>query len=240
MLAIVAAVMFHLAILLFGGLIFGAHKDDQGSLQKVDLLSAAETEAEKEKPKDPTQEQEPQTEEPVDTQAEDTPDLAEVLKELDRAPTAAPALEAASLSAIEAALFGGGAGGDLGFGSALSFASGGVIGGTGKAGALESGAPAAFDMAEIDQRPRELFRSAPNYPAEMRGKKVEGTVTLIFIVDETGKVIEPKVVSSTHTAFEKPALQALRQWKFEPGVRGGKRVASRSRVSIRFTPSNGS
>ena len=33
---------------------------------------------------------------------------------------------------------------------------------------------------------------------------------------------------------ERPALEAVRQWKFEPAVRGGEKVASKMRIPIRF------
>jgi protein TonB len=148
-------------------------------------------------------------------------------------------LEAASLSAIEAALSGeGGGGGD--FAEALSFASGGRIGGMGKAGAPDENLKSAFSLSEIDQKPRPIFQAAPVFPAKLLGKKVEGVVNVLFIVDATGKVSSPRVEKSTHPAFEKPAVDAVKQWKFEPAVRGGKRVACKVRAPIRFQPSEGS
>jgi protein TonB len=58
------------------------------------------------------------------------------------------------------------------------------------------------------------------------------------VVDASGKVLDPRVTESTHADFEKPALNAIKQWKFEPAVRGGQRVACRMRVPIRFQPSS--
>jgi protein TonB len=46
--------------------------------------------------------------------------------------------------------------------------------------------------------------------------------------------VNPKVEKSTHPAFERPALEAVRQWKFDPAVRGGEKVPSKVRVPIRF------
>ena len=39
---------------------------------------------------------------------------------------------------------------------------------------------------------------------------------------------------SSHPAFEQPALQAVRRWRFEPGKRGGKPVSFKMRVPITF------
>lgn len=224
-----AAVVLHLAFLLFGGLIFGAEKDDKGTLAKVDLV--ADPQADK-----PKEEEAKEPEERLEADSEQPPDASEVIKALEAPPNNdAPALEAASLGAIEAALSGAGGGGD--FGDALSFASGGRIGGTGVAGGpQENSMDSAFSLAEIDQRPRAVFQAAPLYPASLRSKKLEGVVTLIFIVDSNGRVGNPRVEKSTHPDFNKPALDAVKQWKFEPAVKGGKRVDCKMRVPIRFQP----
>ncbi len=233
-LGIVIAVLLHAIVLLFGGLVFANEKKDEGTLQQVELLSEADAAADREKEKAEPEPTEARDE--METEDEQPPDAAEVMRNLELSAAAdAPALEAASLGAIEAALNGQGGGGD--FADALVFASGGRIGGMGKAGALDDKLDNAFSLAEIDQKPRAVFQAAPLYPAELRGKKVEGVVTLIFVVDETGKVQTPRLEKSSHPAFEKPALDAVRQWKFEPAIRAGQRVSCRMRVPIRFQPS---
>jgi len=146
----------------------------------------------------------------------------------------APALDAASLSAIEQVLNGSNGGGGADFGGGLSLASGGRIGGTGRAGADDQEFQGAFSLSEIDQRPRAIHQVAGAFPADMRAKNIDGVVTLIFIVDETGRVINPRVEKSSHPEFDAPALEAVRQWKFEPAIKGGQRVSCRMRVPIRF------
>jgi protein TonB len=49
-------------------------------------------------------------------------------------------------------------------------------------------------------------------------------------------VVNPRVEKSSHPEFEAPAVEALRQWKFEPAIKAGKRVSCRMRVPIRFQP----
>lgn len=227
-----AAVVFHALVIAFGGAPFLHDDDDRSTTQSVDLLGDLETE---EKKKEVVEEQ-PPPEERVETDDETPPDTADVLRDLETAPTDdAPALEAASLGAIEAALGGGSGGGD--FAEAIGFGSGGRIGGTGTAGAGERSLDDAFSLAELDQKPRAVFQASPSYPAQMRGKKLEGVVTLIFVVDVGGKVENPRVESSTHPAFDAPALDAVKKWKFEPGVRAGERVPSKMRVQVRFPAS---
>ncbi|MFM8643322.1 MAG: energy transducer TonB, partial [Phycisphaerales bacterium] len=150
-----------------------------------------------------------------------------------------PALDAPSLTALEAALNGGsGAAGGMDFGGgAASLQGGGRIGATGRGGGDEKDEfQGAFSMSEIDQRPRAVHQVAAGYPQSMRAARVEGIVTLIFIVDETGRVVNPRVEKSSHPEFEAPALESVRQWRFEPAVKGGQRVGCRMRVPIRFQP----
>lgn len=228
---IVCAIVLHVGFILFGGLLFISYKKDHGTLQQVELLSEEDIAAEKEKPKEP----EPETEkaEEMDTETEQAPDAAEIIRNIELSAAAnAPELEAASLSAIEAALSGQAGGGD--FAEALNFSSGGRIGGMGKAGVLDESLEKAFSLAEIDQKPRAIFQAAPVYPAGKRALEV--VVSVVFVVDQTGKVTNPSVEKSTDPAFEKPAVDAVKQWKFEPAIKAGQRVSCKMRVPIRFQP----
>jgi protein TonB len=94
---------------------------------------------------------------------------------------------------------------------------------------------AIFSLADLDQAPRPVVQPPPEYPAELRRKKLQGTVNIVFIVDRQGRVANPLVQSSTHAAFERPALQAVRRWRFEPGKRAGEPVQFKMRVPITFT-----
>lgn len=228
---VILAVLLHAAFILFGGLIFNSDKDDKGTLAKVDLLS--ESEAEKPKEEKPQEQKELQ---PEETPPEEAPDAEEIIRNMDTMPSNdAPALEAASLGAIEAALSGAGGAGD--FADALSFSTGGRIGGTGtSAGGLQEEQEDAFSLGDLDQKPRALVTVDPVYPAELRNRRLEGVVFVIFVVEPDGRVGNMRIEKSPDPAFNKPALDALKQWKFEPGVRGGKRVASKMRQPFRFKP----
>lgn len=91
-----------------------------------------------------------------------------------------------------------------------------------------------FSIAELDQKPRAIFQRSPTYPAELHKRQKEGTVQIVFIVDTQGRVVDPQVRKSSDPAFERPALEAVRQWKFEPGTRNGDKVQFKMRVPITF------
>jgi protein TonB len=55
-----------------------------------------------------------------------------------------------------------------------------------------------------------------------------------FIVTLEGRVVAPNVVSSTHTAFESLAVDAVRRWVFRPGRKNGRNVNTRVEVPVIF------
>lgn len=97
----------------------------------------------------------------------------------------------------------------------------------------ESGVDALFSVADLDQTPRVIYQPGPMLTKELR-KKAPGTVYIIFVVDQQGRVENPMVQKSSDPVFEKPALNAVKQWKFEPGKRNGKPVRFRMRVPFTF------
>lgn len=102
---------------------------------------------------------------------------------------------------------------------------------TGAAG----GADGVFSSADLERQPQVINQPLPEYPPELRRKKIKGVVHVIFQVDKQGRVLQPIVQQTTHPAFSEPALQAVKRWRFEPGMRGGKPVVSRMRVPISFS-----
>lgn len=119
----------------------------------------------------------------------------------------------------------------------VAFGSGGVLAGAVnwlQEAATQVGGADAFSAADLERHPEMLAAVPPNYPESLRRARVEGTVTLAFVVDETGRVQDPRVESSTRPEFEAPALEALRKWRFKPGYKDGQPVRAYLRQTIRF------
>jgi len=93
-----------------------------------------------------------------------------------------------------------------------------------------------FSMADLDQKPRVVYQVGPTLTKALR-RRTPAKVNIIFIVDEKGRVVEPRVKSSTDPMFDQAALAAVKRWKFEPGKRGGKAVRFRMLQPITFPES---
>jgi protein TonB len=143
----------------------------------------------------------------------------------------APALAPMSLSDLESALAPGSGGGMFGGGGGFQS---GRIGGKGGPGGTGTDMDQAFSMADLDQKPRAVYQPAPTYPASLRSRKIDGVVTVLFVVDSNGRVTNAKVEKSSDPAFDKPALDAVRKWKFDPAMKEGRKVSAKMRAPIRF------
>ena len=85
--------------------------------------------------------------------------------------------------------------------------------------------------AEADNQA--LSKVQPEYPAVARQLKIQGTVELEAEVDEAGAVAKVNIVSG-NPVLTKPAVEALKKWRFRPFTSDGKAVTTMVPVSIAF------
>jgi protein TonB len=108
----------------------------------------------------------------------------------------------------------------------------------GKIGGDESGIgrrPTEFRVGDLDSPPRARSQVAPVYPDGPKNSGTTGDVTVEFIVDENGRVLNPRVVRSTDFRFEVATLQAVSKWRFEPGKVNGRAVKFRMVAPVCFS-----
>jgi len=72
--------------------------------------------------------------------------------------------------------------------------------------------------------PVPISRVLPEYPGNARSQGVEGEVVLRAIVDRQGTVRREIVVVQSVPMLDRAAIEALRQWRFEPGRDAGNRA----------------
>ncbi|MBI1335798.1 MAG: TonB family protein [Phycisphaera sp.] len=94
-----------------------------------------------------------------------------------------------------------------------------------------------FSLSDLDQQPRVIYQPGPQLTNDLR-KKSPATVYVIFLVNAQGRVESPIVQKSSNPLFNDPALNAVKQWRFEPGKRNGQPVRFRMRVPITFPKEN--
>jgi protein TonB len=96
----------------------------------------------------------------------------------------------------------------------------------------------AFNMSEVDQRPRVIRSFPPQYPYLAKRDNITGRIVLKFVVDVDGLAKEPEVVSAdppeVMEIFQEAALKAVERYKFKPAVKNGNNVLCIVRLPIVF------
>jgi len=82
--------------------------------------------------------------------------------------------------------------------------------------------------------PTKVVDVKPEYPEDARAAKIEGVVILGIVIGEDGSVIGTTVLRSI-PALDQAAVDAVRQWMFEPTVLNGEPVEIEMAVTINFT-----
>jgi len=82
--------------------------------------------------------------------------------------------------------------------------------------------------------PKPIYRPEPQYSEEARKAKWQGSVLLSLVVDENGKPVQIKVIRPLGLGLDEKAIEAVSQWKFEPGKKDGKPVAVAAQIEVTF------
>jgi protein TonB len=92
-----------------------------------------------------------------------------------------------------------------------------------------------FTLDQVDYKPAMIYAPAPVYPYLAQRRGIEGWVRVRFLVSREGRVSREEVIQAQPQGiFETSTLQALRSWRFSPGLRTGEAVDTWVVQVIRF------
>src|SRR5215472_6213671 len=117
-----------------------------------------------------------------------------------------------------------------GAGSGLGGGFGGGVG-IGIGGGYSGG---VFRVGGGVSAPRAIYKPDPEYSPEDRQAKYQGTVVLSLIVAPDGRAHGLRVVRSLGMGLDEKAIEAVREWRFEPARKDGKPVAVAVDVEVNF------
>jgi TonB family protein len=105
----------------------------------------------------------------------------------------------------------------------------GLVGGTKQPAAPEAPLPVGGDVKQA----KLISPVAPIYPALAKNQHVSGNVLIDALIDANGRVTTMKVVSGP-TLLHQAAMDALKQWRYQPATLDGKPTAMHLTVTIQF------
>jgi len=125
-----------------------------------------------------------------------------------------------------------GAGGGIGSGYGGGVGSGTGPGvGPGHGGGYGGG---AYRVGGGVSAPKALFSPDPEYSEEARKAKYQGTVVLWLVVDASGRPQQIRVQRSLGMGLDEKAIEAVKQWKFDPARKDGQAVPVMINVEVNF------
>ncbi len=125
-----------------------------------------------------------------------------------------------------------GSGGGIGSGSGGGVGVGAGPGvGDGRGGGVGGG---VFRVGGGVSAPKATFSPDPEYSEEARKAKYQGTCVLWLIVGPDGHPRDIRVSRTLGLGLDEKAIEAVKNWKFEPAMKDGKPVAVQINVEVDF------
>ncbi|MGC4074714.1 MAG: energy transducer TonB [Nibricoccus sp.] len=87
---------------------------------------------------------------------------------------------------------------------------------------------------QLDKKPVPARQDQPVYPYSLQSDGVSSRAEIEIIVDTTGRVLFPRIVSASNEDVGYAAAAAVSRWRYQPGQKGGKPVDSRLSVTITY------
>jgi TonB family protein len=102
---------------------------------------------------------------------------------------------------------------------------------------LKKPQPAIAKARELDEMPKYSKTVNPVYPQSLLAEaNKNGEAVIACIIDQNGRVRLPRIVSASTEDCGWAAATALLRWEFVPATKGGKAVATRIQIPLKFMP----
>jgi TonB family protein len=95
-------------------------------------------------------------------------------------------------------------------------------------------APGHFRVGGGTTAPVLLYKVEPEYSEEARAAKYQGTVLLRVVITPEGAAGEIKVIRLLGRGLDEKAIEAVKQWRFRPGLRDGRPVHVGATIEVNF------
>ena len=82
--------------------------------------------------------------------------------------------------------------------------------------------------------PKAVSTPDPQYPDLPADAEPQGIVVLLIGINAKGRVEPVRVMRSDEAAFEKPAIETVKRWKFKPAQENGRPTPVRVTVEMKF------
>lgn len=96
----------------------------------------------------------------------------------------------------------------------------------------------SYRVVDVSERERFVFPRGPGAvspgPVHVRGRCLEGEVTVLYIIDAQGAVVAPHVAKTDNAILSAPALAKVKEQRFQPARVDGKPAPLLAVTNLQF------
>jgi periplasmic protein TonB len=97
-----------------------------------------------------------------------------------------------------------------------------------------SGDGSVYRWGDLTVAPVLILKVEPGYSEEARRARFQGAVLMRLIIDQSGTPRSVQVVRAAGLGLDELAVNAVKQWRFRPGMKDGRAVAVRANAEVSF------
>jgi periplasmic protein TonB len=94
--------------------------------------------------------------------------------------------------------------------------------------------PGVYRVGGGVSAPRLMIHSRPEYTAEARAVRIEGTVELLAVIGDDGATYTIQVIKALGYGLDEKATECVARWRFKPGLYQGKPVPVAATLAVNF------
>jgi TonB family protein len=94
--------------------------------------------------------------------------------------------------------------------------------------------PAIAAADTLDKKPAPTRQDPPVYPYSLQSDGISGRAEIEIVIDRTGRVLFPRVVSATNDDIGYAAAAAVARQRYQPPMKGGQAVHARMTVTVSY------
>ena len=100
--------------------------------------------------------------------------------------------------------------------------------------AKDSSSDPVYQPGKDVKPPKLIHYVEPQFSPSSKEAFVEGTVKISTVVTQNGIPTDLKIISGLNSKEDETAIEALKQWRFQPGSKSGQPVKVRVTVEVEF------
>jgi TonB family protein len=87
-------------------------------------------------------------------------------------------------------------------------------------------------LEDLDKPPHAIFRPDPDYTEIWQRSRIEATAVVSLTIEENGRVANVALEATTQPEMGKAAVEAVKEWRFDPPTSHGKPARVRLKIAI--------